>query len=209
MAIMEGAKQAESDLQKIDNDNIAIVYAALRNTLLQTGKTIEILANYEPRTSMIAAWWKQLFGESEGKEGKGIFPASVDFTCDLHSMGQYIQEGPRNLFETVLQVSNSTSKLTIPRDKENHDNLNYLAGKEIDYVNKMAAKGTLEAHTEGGVPNIIIDIPKLNPYTIGYLIYFFELACGISAYMIDVNPFDQPGVEAYKSKMFKLLGKPN
>ena len=206
--LIQGAKEACKDLNNISESNIAIQYATLRKVLYDGGKKIEILANYEPRLSLIAAWWKQLFGESEGKEGKGLFPASVDFTCDLHSMGQYIQDGPRHLFETILHVENTNTSLTIPNAEGDHDNLNYLAGKSLDFVNKKAEEGTLQAHIQGGVPNIRIKMSELNAYHIGYLLYFFEISCGISAYLLDVNPFDQPGVEAYKSKMFELLGKP-
>ena len=206
--LIRGAKKACEDLNNISESNIAIQYATLRKVLYDGGKKIEILANYEPRLSLIAAWWKQLYGESEGKQGKGLFPASVDFTCDLHSMGQYIQDGPRHLFETILHVENTNNSLIIPHADEDHDNLNYLAGKTLDYVNKKAEEGTLQAHIQGNVPNIRIKMSELNAYHIGYLLYFFEISCGISAYLLDVNPFDQPGVEAYKSKMFELLGKP-
>lgn len=206
--LLTGAKDAQKDLKELDSNNIAIEYATLRNVLYRNGKLIEILGNYEPRLSYIAAWWKQLYGESEGKEGKGIFPASVDFTCDLHSMGQYIQEGPRHLMETILRVKKMPYDMLIPTTEDNLDNLNYLSNKTVNYVNSMATQGTLEAHVSGDVPNIIIEIPELTPYHIGYLLYFFEMACGISAYMLDVNPFDQPGVESYKSNMFRLLGKP-
>ncbi len=205
--LIRGAKSAQIDLCDDSNENIAIKYAALRNTLYENGKIIEILCNYEPRLSFIAAWWKQLFGESEGKEGKGIFPASVDFTCDLHSMGQYIQEGPRHLMETILRVKKMPHDIPVPSTVDNLDNLNYLSSKTINYINEMATQGTLEAHVSGNVPNVIIEIPELTAYHIGYLLYFFEMACGISAYMLGVNPFDQPGVESYKSNMFRLLGK--
>jgi glucose-6-phosphate isomerase len=207
--LIAGAKKAQNDLTKISNSNLAVQYAAIRKTLYDQGKSIEILANYEPRLSLIAAWWKQLFGESEGKENRGLFPASVDFTCDLHSMGQYIQEGPRHLFETILHVEQIETNITIPEENGNHDNLNYLAGKSLDYVNKKAEEGTLQAHVNGGVPNIRILLEKLDAYHIGYLLYYFEISCGISAYLLEVNPFDQPGVEAYKIKMFELLGKPS
>lgn len=207
--LLKGARDAEKELNKTTEDNIAIQYAALRNSHYQNGKHIEILANYEPRLAFIAAWWKQLFGESEGKDGKGIFPASVDFTCDLHSMGQYIQDGPRHLMETVLNVTQMPEDMSIPSTESDLDNLNYLASKTFNYVNSKALEGTLQAHVSGNVPNIIIDLPQLTPYYIGYLLYFFEISCGISAYMIDVNPFDQPGVESYKKNMFSLLGKPN
>ncbi len=188
--------------------NPAGLYAATRNELYKKGKTTEILANYNPKLHYFAEWWKQLYGESEGKENKGIFPASVDFTSDLHSMGQYIQEGLRNIFETVISIKNPDNELDVPEDKDNLDKLNYLAGKRIDEVNKMAELGTRIAHVDGGVPNILIEIPKLNEYYLGQLIYFFEKACGISGYILNVNPFDQPGVEAYKKNMFALLEKP-
>ncbi|MFV0366487.1 MAG: glucose-6-phosphate isomerase [Mangrovibacterium sp.] len=189
-------------------ENIAAQYAVVRNELYKSGKMIEIMVNYEPKLHYFSEWWKQLYGESEGKENKGIFPASVDFSSDLHSMGQYIQEGERKLFETVLSVAKVNQTLTIPADEANHDGLNYLAGKRIDEVNKMAELGTRIAHVDGGVPNVRIEIPQLSAYYIGQLIYFFEIACGISGYLLDVNPFDQPGVEAYKSNMFALLEKP-
>lgn len=190
------------------NDNPAAVYAAIRNLLYQQGKTTEILVNYNPKLHFLAEWWKQLYGESEGKENKGIFPAAVDFTTDLHSMGQWIQEGERSIFETVISIETANQKLEVPGDKDDLDALNYIAGKRIDEVNKMAELGTLVAHVDGGVPNIRISVPKLNEYYIGQLIYFFEKACGISGYVLGVNPFDQPGVEAYKKNMFALLGKP-
>lgn len=190
------------------DENPAAVYAATRNELYKQGKKIEILVNFQPKLHYIMEWWKQLFGESEGKEHKGIFPASVDFSTDLHSMGQWIQEGERIIFETVLSVETPNSKLVVPSDKENLDGLNYLAGKRIDEVNKMAELGTQLAHVDGGVPNLRISIPELNEYYLGQLIYFFEKACGISGYLLGVNPFDQPGVEAYKKNMFALLNKP-
>lgn len=188
--------------------NPSTLYAAVRNLLYQKGKTTEILVNYHPKLHFLAEWWKQLYGESEGKENKGIFPAAVDFTTDLHSMGQWIQEGERNIFETVISVESANRKLEVPSDKDDLDGLNYLAGKRIDEVNKMAELGTLVAHVDGGVPNIRISVPQLNEYYIGQLIFFFEKACGISGYVLGVNPFDQPGVEAYKKNMFALLGKP-
>ena len=190
------------------DNNPACLYAAARHMLYRSGKKIEILANFENKLHFLAEWWKQLYGESEGKEGKGIFPASVDFSADLHSMGQYIQEGERLLIETVISISRTAAKLVIPTDKANLDGLNYIAGKRIDAVNKMAELGTMLAHVDGGVPNIHIQIPRLNEYYIGQLMYFFEKACGISGYLLDVNPFDQPGVEAYKKNMFALLEKP-
>ena len=190
------------------DQNPSTLYAAVRNLLYQKGKTTEILVNYHPKLHFLAEWWKQLYGESEGKENKGIFPAAVDFTTDLHSMGQWIQEGERNIFETVISVEGANRKLEVPSDKDDLDGLNYLAGKRIDEVNKMAELGTLVAHVDGGVPNIRISVPQLNEYYIGQLIFFFEKACGISGYVLGVNPFDQPGVEAYKKNMFALLGKP-
>lgn len=188
--------------------NIAAQYAATRNALYNKGYKIEILASYEPRLQYIAEWWKQLYGESEGKEGKGIFPASVTLTADLHSMGQYIQEGERTLFETVISVNKPLYKVVIEADKDNLDGLNFLAGKRLDDVNKMAELGVVLAHVDGGVPNIRIEIPEISAYYIGSLLYFFEKACGISGYILGVNPFDQPGVEAYKKNMFALLNKP-
>ena len=187
--------------------NPAAQYAAVRNELYKKGYNIEILANYNPKLHYFSEWWKQLYGESEGKENKGIFPASVDFTSDLHSMGQYIQEGERKLFETVISIESPDNRVTIPTDAENLDGLNFLAGKCIDEVNKMAELGTALAHVDGGVPNLLISIPQLDEYYLGQLIYFFEIACGISGYILGVNPFDQPGVEAYKKNMFALLGK--
>jgi glucose-6-phosphate isomerase len=195
---------SSTDLKK----NPAVAYAVARNLLYRKGKTNEILVNYQPKLALLGEWWKQLYGESEGKETKGIFPASVNFTTDLHSMGQYIQDGLRNLFETVISVESNPSKLIIPFDDDNLDELNYIAGKSLQDVNKMAELGTQMAHIEGNVPNIRIVIPEFNEYYIGQLIYFFEFACALSGYMLDVNPFDQPGVEAYKKNMFRLLGKP-
>ena len=189
-------------------ENIAAMYAATRNALYAAGKKIEILVNYQPKLHFTSEWWKQLYGESEGKENKGIFPASVDFTTDLHSMGQWIQEGERTIFETVLSIEEPNSSITVPSDEENLDGLNFLAGKHVDEVNKMAELGTQLAHVDGGVPNIRISIPKLNEYYLGQLIYFFEIGCGISGYVLGVNPFNQPGVEAYKKNMFALLDKP-
>jgi glucose-6-phosphate isomerase len=189
-------------------DNLPAQYAAIRNILYRKGFKVEILVNFHPKLHYFSEWWKQLYGESEGKEGKGIYPAGVDFTSDLHSMGQYIQEGERILFETVLSVGFPEKELKIPVDPENLDGLNFLAGKRIDEVNKMAELGTALAHVDGGVPNMQIEIPKLNEYYLGRLIYFFEKACGISGYTLGVNPFDQPGVEAYKKNMFALLEKP-
>ncbi len=188
--------------------NPACQYAAIRNELYRHGKKIELLANFHPKLHYISEWWKQLYGESEGKDGKGIFPASVDFTTDLHSMGQWIQEGERTIFETVISVKTTDHTTLLPYDEDNLDGLNFLAGKRVDEVNKMAELGTMLAHVDGGVPNLKIELPKLNEYYLGQLIYFFERACGISGYLSGVNPFDQPGVEAYKKNMFALLDKP-
>lgn len=190
------------------DENPVHQYSAIRHALYSKNKTIEILANYNPKLNYIAEWWKQLFGESEGKENKGVFPASVSFTTDLHSMGQYVQEGLRNIFETVISVEKTKYNLNIPSDIDNYDKLNFLAGKPIDYVNKMAELGTTLAHIDGNVPNIKITIPEINEYYIGQLLYFFAKSCAISGYLIDINPFDQPGVEAYKKNMFALLEKP-
>ena len=189
-------------------DNPAAIYAAARNALYRSGKKIEILVNFQPKLHYLSEWWKQLYGESEGKENKGIFPASVDFSTDLHSMGQWIQEGERTIFETVISVEKVQHSVLVPSDDENLDGLNFLAGKHVDEVNKMAELGTQLAHVDGGVPNIRITIPELSEYWIGQLIYMFEKACGISGYVLGVNPFNQPGVEAYKKNMFALLNKP-
>ena len=190
-------------------ENPAAIYAATRQALYtQAGKKIEIVCNFQPKLHYFAEWWKQLYGESEGKDQKGIFPAACDFTTDLHSMGQWIQQGERSIFETVISVETPNEKLLFPHDDENLDGLNFLEGKRVDEVNKMAELGTRLAHVDGGVPNILVNVPELNAYYLGQLIYFFEKACGISAYLLGVNPFNQPGVEAYKSNMFKLLGKP-
>ncbi|GIM45095.1 glucose-6-phosphate isomerase [Collibacillus ludicampi] len=189
-------------------NNAAYQYAAVRNALYRKGYTTELLVNYEPSLHFFSEWWKQLFGESEGKDGKGIFPASVDFSTDLHSMGQYIQEGRLDIFETVIHVEEPKVDITIEEDKDNIDGLNFLAGKTMDFVNKKAFEGTLLAHADGGVPNLVVRVPKINEYCFGSLVYFFEKACGISGYLMGVNPFDQPGVEAYKKNMFALLGKP-
>jgi len=208
--LVEGARSMEADSAPSVpfEENLPAIYAATRNELLRSGKCIEILANYNPKLHYFAEWWKQLYGESEGKENKGIFNAAVDFTSDLHSMGQFIQEGSRNLFETVVSVKSPNNKLEVPEDAKNLDKLNFLAGKRIDEVNKMAELGTMLAHVDGGVPNIRVEIPSLNEFSIGELIYFFEKACGMSGYTLGVNPFDQPGVEAYKANMFALLEKP-
>ena len=189
-------------------ENPAAQYAAVRNELYKSGKTTEILVNFHPKLHYIGEWWKQLYGESEGKENKGIFPAAVDFTTDLHSMGQWIQEGERNIFETVISVNEPNHTKIFPHDEANLDGLNFLSGKRVDEVNKMAELGTMIAHVDGGVPNLKIELPKLNEYYLGELLYFFEKACGISGYVLGVNPFDQPGVEAYKKNMFALLDKP-
>ena len=202
-ALVAGAVEIEND----DNENV-FTYAQTRNALYQSGKKIEILVNFCPRLHYFAEWWKQLYGESEGKDHLGIFPASVDFTTDLHSMGQWIQDGERTIFETVLSVGDQSHSVVIPHDEANLDGLNFLAGKRVDEVNKMAELGTRLAHVDGGVPNLLITIPTLNEKYLGQLIYFFEKACAISGYMLGVNPFDQPGVESYKKNMFALLGKP-
>ena len=202
-ALVAGAVEMEQG-----GDEQVLDYAIARNALYQAGKKIEILANFTPRLHFLAEWWKQLYGESEGKDHKGIFPASVDFTTDLHSMGQMIQDGERTLFETVLSVGDQQHEVIIPSDAEDLDGLNYIAGKNVDYVNKMAELGTRLAHIDGGVPNLLITMPAVNERYLGQLIYFFEKACGVSGYMLGVNPFDQPGVEAYKKNMFALLEKP-
>ena len=208
--LIAGATQMEqaTALTVPFENNPAAIYAATRNELYKTGKKIEILVNYSPKLHYVSEWWKQLYGESEGKENKGIFPAAVDFTTDLHSMGQWIQEGERTIFETVISVEKVNHELRVPEDKDNLDGLNYLAGKRVDEVNKMAELGTQLAHVDGNVPNMRIVLPSLNERHLGQLIYFFEIACGISGYILDVNPFNQPGVEAYKSNMFALLNKP-
>ena len=209
-ALVQGAvdMQQATGIDVPFEENLAAQYAAVRNELYKNGKSIEILVNYNPKLHFLAEWWKQLYGESEGKDGLGIFPASVDNTSDLHSMGQYIQEGERNLFETVLSVASPDREVRIPADAADLDGLNFLAGKRVDEVNKMAELGTMLAHVDGGVPNIQIVLPKLNEYYLGQLIQFFEVACGLSGYTLGVNPFDQPGVEAYKKNMFALLEKP-
>ncbi|MBR5236357.1 MAG: glucose-6-phosphate isomerase [Clostridia bacterium] len=207
--IMEGAKTAYDDFLGEDiKQNACYQYAACRNALYRNGKTIEMMVNYEPELSYFSEWWKQLYGESEGKEHKGIFPASASFSTDLHSLGQYIQEGHRILFETVLNIEKPKADLVIKKDRDNLDNLNYLAGKSVDYVNRQAFLATLLAHNDGGVPNIVINIPEISEFYFGYMVYFFEKACAMSGYILGVNPFDQPGVEAYKKNMFALLGKP-
>lgn len=207
--LMEGAKFAEG---KYSDENLkyndCYKYAVLRNILYKNEKNIEILVTYEPKLHYFIEWWKQLFGESEGKDKKGIYPSGAEFTTDLHSLGQYIQEGRRNLFETVINIEKQENNIKINLDEDNLDNLNYLKGKTMDYVNSKAMQGVIDAHTEGGVPNIVINMEKLDEETIGHLIYFFELACAMSGKLLGVNPFDQPGVEKYKKNMFKLLGKP-
>lgn len=206
--MMDGAKAARNDLSESELDkNPAYQYAAVRNILYNKGKTIEMLINYEPQLQYFAEWWKQLFGESEGKDHKGIFPSSANFTTDLHSLGQYIQEGRRDMFETILSVTKATHDITLAKDEQDLDGLNYLAGKTVSEINQKALQGTMLAHTDGEVPNLIVELPALDTYTFGYLVYFFEKACAMSGYLLGVNPFDQPGVEAYKQNMFALLGK--
>ncbi|NLK08817.1 MAG: glucose-6-phosphate isomerase [Firmicutes bacterium] len=208
-AVMAGAQAAVTEYGTAClRTNACYQYAAVRNCLHRKGKLIEILVTYDPALHYLAEWWKQLFGESEGKDGKGLFPASVEFTTDLHSLGQYIQEGMRILMETVILVEQPRVDITIGGDPEDSEGLGYLAGKTIDYVNKKAFEGTLLAHTDGGVPNLLVKVPKLSEYYFGQLVYFFEKACAVSGYLLGVNPFDQPGVEAYKENMFALLGKP-
>jgi glucose-6-phosphate isomerase len=208
-AIMKGAADAQHEFGNPKlSENQAYQYAAVRNALYRKGKTIEILVNYEPSLHFVSEWWKQLFGESEGKDYKGIYPASVDFSTDLHSMGQFVQDGNRILFETVIQVDQVADHITIGTDPDDLDGLNFLSGKTMDFVNKKAFQGTMLAHTDGNVPNLIVTLPDMTPYSFGYMVYFFEKACGISGYLMGVNPFDQPGVEAYKKNMFALLGKP-
>ncbi len=208
-ALMEGAASARKEaIEKPFAENDAMLYAAVRNILQRKGKNVEILCNYEPSLHYIAEWWKQLYGESEGKDQKGIFPASVDLTTDLHSMGQFIQDGARILYETVLNVEDPGAEIVMKEEPTDLDGLNYLAGRTVDFVNKSAMNGTVLAHTDGNVPNLRIDIPKQNEFHLGQLFYFFEFACGVSGYISGVNPFNQPGVEAYKRNMFALLGKP-
>ncbi|MBP5153105.1 MAG: glucose-6-phosphate isomerase [Lachnospiraceae bacterium] len=207
--LMEGARNGRKNaLNNAFEDNDALKYAAIRNILLRKGKQIEILANYEPAVHYVSEWWKQLYGESEGKDQKGIFPASVDLTTDLHSMGQFIQDGSRNLFETVINIETSREEIILEKEPVDLDGLNYLAGKSVDFVNKSAMNGTILAHTDGQVPNLMVNIPEVNEFYLGELFYFFEFACGVSGYMLGVNPFNQPGVESYKKNMFALLGKP-
>ena len=207
--LMEGA--ASGRKRALENDfeeNDALQYAALRNILLRKGKSVEILANYEPAVHYVSEWWKQLFGESEGKDNKGLFPASVDLTTDLHSMGQFIQDGSRVMFETVINIDTPREELTIGEEPVDLDGLNYLAGKTVDFVNKSAMNGTILAHTDGQVPNFMVTVPEVNEFYLGELFYFFEFACGVSGYLLGVNPFNQPGVESYKKNRFALLGKP-
>lgn len=207
--MMKGAADArEAYSNPSIKENDAYKYAAVRNALYNKGKVIEVLVNYEPSLHYFNEWWKQLYGESEGKDNKGLFPAAVDFTTDLHSMGQYIQEGRRVLFETVINVEKPKYEINIEKDAGDLDGLNFLAGKTMDFVNKQAFQGTLLAHNDGGVPNMVVNVPEISAYYFGYMVYFFEKACGISGYLLGVNPFDQPGVEAYKKNMFALLGKP-
>lgn len=207
--LMEGAQAGrKAAIENSFEENDALKYAALRNILLRKGKCIEILANYEPSVHYVSEWWKQLYGESEGKDQKGIFPASVDLTTDLHSMGQFIQDGSRNLFETVINIETSREEIILQEEPVDLDGLNYLAGKSVDFVNKSAMNGTILAHTDGQVPNLMVTVPEVNEYYLGQLFYFFEFACGVSGYLLGVNPFNQPGVESYKKNMFALLGKP-
>jgi glucose-6-phosphate isomerase len=208
-ALMAGAvRMMDQCVQEGFENNPAWRYAAARFQLYRAGRSVEVLGCYDPAFRFLAEWWKQLFGESEGKEGKGLFPASVEFTADLHSMGQYLQEGRRLMFETIVRFGPSAHQLTVPRDADDGDGLNFLAGKSMDFLRDRAMEGTLLAHTEGGVPNLIVEAGEKNADTLGQLLYFFEYACGLSGYLLDVNPFDQPGVEAYKKNMFALLGKP-
>ncbi|MDE6421454.1 MAG: glucose-6-phosphate isomerase, partial [Lachnospiraceae bacterium] len=207
--LMEGAASGRKNALELPyEENDALQYAALRNILLKKGKSVEILANYEPSVHYVSEWWKQLYGESEGKDQKGIFPASVDLTTDLHSMGQFIQDGARIMFETVINVETSRETITINKEEVDLDGLNYLAGKSVDFVNKSAMNGTILAHTDGQVPNLMVTVPEVNEFYLGQLFYFFEFACGVSGYLLGVNPFNQPGVESYKKNMFALLGKP-
>ena len=207
-SMMQGAADARQAYSKPYSENDCYKYAALRNILARKGKAVEFLVNYEPCLTYFSEWWKQLFGESEGKDNRGILPASVNFSADLHSMGQYIQSGARIMFETVLNVEKPNKDVHIPTDSENVDGLNFLAGKTVDYVNHKAFQGTLLAHTDGEVPNIVINVPEISPYYFGYMVYFFEKACAVSGYILGVNPFNQPGVESYKKNMFALLNKP-
>ena len=208
-ALMQGAADARKNaLETPFEKNSALLYAAVRNILLRKGKQVEIVANYEPSLHYVSEWWKQLYGESEGKDQKGIFPAAVDLTTDLHSMGQFIQDGARIMFETVLNVEESPAEIVLQKEDVDTDGMNYLAGKTVDFVNKSAMNGTILAHTDGSVPNLMVKIPAQDAYSLGQLFYFFEFACGVSGYLLGVNPFNQPGVESYKKNMFALLGKP-
>ena len=209
-ALMKGASDAAARYTTVTdvNENECLKYAALRNILYRKGMATEILVSYEPYAAMFNEWWKQLYGESEGKDGKGLFPASVIFSTDLHSLGQFIQDGSRNVFETIVSVKNADSKLAVPYDEANIDGLNFLAGTDLNEINKVAMQGTILAHIDGGAPNILVEIENKDEYSLGYLLYFFEFACGVSGYVLGVNPFNQPGVEAYKKNMFALLGKP-
>ncbi len=207
--LMEGAAEGRKMALEADfEDNDALLYAAVRNNLLRKGKNVEIVANYEPSLHYVSEWWKQLFGESEGKDNKGIFPAACDFTTDLHSLGQFIQDGTRMMFETIMNVEKPTVELIMGQESVDTDGLNYLAGKTIDFINKSAMNGVVLAHTDGNVPNLMVNIPEQNEFYLGELFYFFEFACGVSGYILGVNPFNQPGVESYKKNMFALLGKP-
>ena len=206
---MTGAADARKVALETEYEkNPALLYAAVRNILLRKGKQVEIVANYEPSLHYVSEWWKQLFGESEGKDQRGIFPAAVDLTTDLHSMGQFIQDGARIMFETVLNVEESPAEIVLQKEDVDTDGMNYLAGKTVDFVNKSAMNGTILAHTDGSVPNLMVKIPAQDAYSLGQLFYFFEFACGVSGYLLGVNPFNQPGVESYKKNMFALLGKP-
>mgnify|MGYP002611486365 FL=1 len=207
--LMEGAAAARKTALEAEYEkNPALLYAAVRNILLRKGKQVEIVANYEPSLHYVSEWWKQLYGESEGKDQRGIFPAAVDLTTDLHSMGQFIQDGARIMFETVLSVEESPAEIVLQKEDVDTDGMNYLAGQTVDFVNKSAMNGTILAHTDGNVPNLMVKIPSQDAYSLGQLFFFFEFACGVSGYLLGVNPFNQPGVESYKKNMFALLGKP-
>ena len=207
--LMEGAASMRKiALETPYESNPSVLYAAIRNILLRKGKNVEVVANYEPSLHYVSEWWKQLYGESEGKDHKGIFPAAVDLTTDLHSMGQFIQDGARIMFETVINVEESPAEIVLGKEEVDTDGMNYLAGQTVDFVNKSAMNGTILAHTDGQVPNLMVNVPEQNEYYLGQLFYFFEFACGISGYLLGVNPFNQPGVESYKKNMFALLGKP-
>ena len=207
--LMEGAASGRKKaLEAPYESNPALLYAAVRNILNRKGKTTEIVANYEPSLHYVSEWWKQLFGESEGKDQRGIFPAAVDLTTDLHSMGQFIQDGARIMFETVISIDESPAEIVLNKEEVDTDGMNYLAGKTVDFVNKSAMNGTILAHTDGNVPNLLVTVPEQNEFYLGELFYFFEFACGVSGYILGINPFNQPGVESYKRNMFALLGKP-